>query len=240
MSCRRNGQSICLCRIIFFWVARVNHAIYVKMSDGSQVFGNRGDYVVLNDDDDLIVVSKQQFNKEYQKILSHTEINAITHALTIFEEKETSILDSIKLTTPLPKVWKPSAPRNKRPPSKPLSELEISTRPIEPIETDEEKKLKLLKKIGAVPGIGGGFGGMGMLPNPLSGGLPQLKKTPRKIEEQKTEELKTEEPQNLFSGGFPQLKKTPRKMVEEPKTEEPKTEEPPNPFAQLKKHQEKW
>jgi len=122
----------------FLWAARVNHAICIKMSDGSQVYGNKGDYVLLTDDDDLVVVDKLQFAKEYQKILSQSEVNAIVHAIQVFENKEEelskkddtiSIVESIKTTTPLSRFVKPIAPKNKRLPTKPLSQIQIETKP---------------------------------------------------------------------------------------------------------------
>jgi hypothetical protein len=66
-----------------YWAAQIFRNFVFVNVDGEDQFGKRGDYLVMDNDEDLFLIPKRFFHKEYQKMLTSSDIQAVTVAFGI-------------------------------------------------------------------------------------------------------------------------------------------------------------
>jgi len=92
-----------------YWAAQIFHDFIFVNVDGEDQFGKKGDYLVMDNDEDLFLIPKRFFHKEYQKMLNSSDIQAVTVAFGIVSPVirgiDISNPHQEKLHSPFPKQY---------------------------------------------------------------------------------------------------------------------------------------
>jgi hypothetical protein len=84
--------------------------------------GERGDFVLLTNDDELLIIPKIHFNKEYQRTVTQSDLAAVSVALQIYNGEQLDVkpppkkeyFNNIRQSTPLRKVTRPKGQQQKK------------------------------------------------------------------------------------------------------------------------------